>query len=130
MATHHGSEGSVTIGGNPVAELRSVSLTETAETVDSSAMGDTARTHMLSLTSASGSMTCWWDGTDTNGQEAMTIGASVDIETLLEGAGSGARYADFTATITGVSVSAAMDGITERNFDFTVNGAVTWSNKV
>jgi len=56
MATHTGSEGTVKVGANAIAEIRSFSLDETADTLDDTTMGDTARTFKSSLTSFSGSV--------------------------------------------------------------------------
>lgn len=128
MAVHKGSEGAVYVGANQVAEVRSATLTETAETIDSTSMGDTARTFESSLTSASGTVTCYWDETDTNGQEAMGAGDEVTLNLYFEGNASGDHYASMTAIITEASVSTSFDGLVERTFNFQVDGAVTWSD--
>ena len=85
MANHKGSEGVVKIGANQIAEVRDWSLSETAETIDDTAMGDTARTRQPSLTSASGSLNCWWDETDSTGQIAMQAGSEVALKLYPEG---------------------------------------------
>ena len=46
MATHTGSEGTVKVGANAIAEIRSYSLEDTADTVEDTSMGDTYRTHI------------------------------------------------------------------------------------
>ena len=51
MANHKGSEGTVKVGANAVAEIKSYSLTETADTIEDTVMGDSARTYQSSLTS-------------------------------------------------------------------------------
>jgi len=89
-------------------------------------MGDSARTKKVGLTSASGSLTAYWDETDTNGQEAMTIGSSVTLNLYPEGSANASTYATCTAILTSVGVSASFDGMVERTFSFDVNGAVTW----
>ena len=40
MAVHTGSEGTIKVGANAIGELRSYSLTEEAETIEKSAMGE------------------------------------------------------------------------------------------
>lgn len=127
MAVHKGSEGAVYVGSNQVAEVRSATLTQTAETIDSTSMGDTARTFESSLTTASGTVTCFWDETDTDGQEALTVGAEVTLNLYFEGNASGDAYASMTAIITEVAVSTSLDGLVERTFNFQVDGAVTWT---
>ncbi len=44
MATHTGSEGTVKVGANAIAEIRSYSLEETADTAEDTSMGDSYRT--------------------------------------------------------------------------------------
>ena len=126
MANHKGSEGVVKIGSNTVAEIKDFSLSETAETIDDTTMGDSARTKLVGLTTASGSMTAFWDETDTSGQGAMTVGAEVTLNLYPEGATTGDRYATLSAIITEKGVSTTLDGMVETSVSFEANGAVTW----
>lgn len=126
MANHTGSEGVVKVGANTVAEVRDWSLSETADTIEDTSMGDSARTRKPGLTSASGSITAFWDEADTTGQGAMTVGAEVTLNLYPEGATSGDTYATLSAIITEVGVSASFDGMVESTFSFEANGAVTW----
>lgn len=126
MATHHGKAGTVKVGANAVAEIQQFVVTERAGVADDTAMGDTWETHLAGVNSWSGTLTCSWDETDTNGQEALTVGASVTLSLYPEGAGTGARYATGTATITEVGVDTNRNGIVSRSFNFQGNGALTW----
>ena len=90
MATHTGKDGVVKVGANDVAEVRSFSLNETADTVEDTTMGDAARTHIVTLTSFDGSLDVYWDETDTNGQIALGVGSSVTLALFPEGDASGA----------------------------------------
>ena len=58
MGIHKGSEGTVHVGTDAVAEIRSYSVEETADTLETTSMGDAARTHLASLTSFSGRFRC------------------------------------------------------------------------
>ena len=127
MANHKGSEGVAKVGSNTIAEIKDFSLSETAETIDDTTMGDSARTKQVGLTTASGSMTAFWDETDTSGQGAMTVGASVTLNLYPEGATTGDNYATLTALITEKGVSTTLDGMVETSVSFEANGAVTWS---
>jgi len=127
MANHKGSEGLVKVGSNTVAEIKDFSLSETAETIDDTTMGDSARTKKTSLTTASGSMTAFWDETDSDGQGAMTVGAEVTLNLYPEGATTGDTYATLSALITEKGVSTTLDGMVETSVSFEANGAVTWS---
>ena len=124
MANHKGSEGYVKVGSNTVAEVRDWSLTISADTVEDTTMGDSARTYKPSLTSASGSVTCYWDETDTTGQGAMAAGSEVTLNLYPEGATTGDTYYPVTAIITEEGVSASFDGMVEATFSFQANGAV------
>ena len=127
MANHKGSEGVVKIGANTISEVKDWSLSETADTIEDTTMGDTARTRKSSLTSASGSLSCFWDETDTNGQIAMQAGSEVALKLYPEGAASGDYFVSLQAIITTNDASAAMDGMVEASFSFESNGAVTWA---
>ena len=127
MANHKGSEGYVKVGSNTVAEVRDWSLTISADTVEDTTMGDSARTYKPSLTSGSGSVTCYWDETDTTGQGAMTAGSEVTMNLYPEGSTTGDTYYTMSAIITEEGVSASFDGMVEATFSFQANGAVTSS---
>ena len=126
MANHAGSEGVVKVGSNTVAEIRDWNIAESAETIDDTTMGDTARTKKAGLTSANGSLTAYWDETDTSGQGAMTVGAEVTLNLYPEGATSGDTYATGSAIITEAGKSGTSEGMVEATFSFEFNGAVTW----
>jgi len=125
MATHKGSEGVVKVGSNTVAEVRDWSITISSDTVEDTTMGDSARTYKPSLTSASGSISAYWDETDTTGQGAMTAGSEVTLNLYPEGDSSGDTYYTFSAIITEEGASAAFDGMVEASYSFSANGAVT-----
>ena len=125
MATHKGSEGTVKVGSNAVAEIRSYSLEESADVLEDTSMGDTARTYKSSLTSFSGSIDVFWDETDTSGQGALTIGSEVTLNVYPEGDTSGDTYYSGSAIVTGVTRSASADGLVEASISVQGNGALT-----
>jgi hypothetical protein len=125
MATIIGNDGSVEIGANALAEVTEFSITEAANTADDTVIGDTARTHVVGTVSWNGSASCYFDSSDTNGQEALTIGASVTLNLYPEGNTSTKPEYTGTATVTGVEIGQANDSIVTRNFTFTGNGALT-----
>lgn len=125
MATHIGNDGQVKIGANAVAEIVSFSLSESVNTADDSVLGDTSTSHIAGMKSWSGSVSCYWDETNTTGQGAMTAGASVTLNLYPEGSTSGDTYWTGTATITGIERSVSNDTIVQANFTFTGNGALT-----
>jgi hypothetical protein len=92
MANHTGSEGTVKVGSNTIAEIRSFSIDETHDAIEKTAMGDSYRSFKTGLLSWSGSIECWWDETDTSGQGALDVGASVTLNLYPEGATTGDIY--------------------------------------
>jgi hypothetical protein len=128
MATHKGSEGIVKVGSsNVVAEIRSYSIEESADTLEDTSMGDSAKTYKASLTSFSGSLDVFWDETDTNGQGALSIGAEVTLNFYPEGDSAGDTYYTGSAIVTGVSRTASYDGLVEASISVQGNGALTES---
>lgn len=125
MAIHKGSEGKVNVGANIIAEIRSYSIEETADTLEDTVMGDSARTYLPSLTSWSGSVDVYWDETDTTGQGALTIGAEVELNFYLEGADTaGDTYYSGSAIVTGITRSASFDGMVEASISVQGTGAL------
>lgn len=125
MATHAGSEGTVKVGANAIAEIRSFSIEESADTLEDTTMGDSARTYKPSLTTYTGSIDVLWDETDTTGQGALTIGAEVTLNLYPEGDTSGDTYLTGSAIVTGRTVNSSFDGLVEMSISVQGNGALT-----
>jgi predicted secreted protein len=126
MAVHKGSEGTVRVGGNTIAEIRSYSLEESADTLETTSMGDTARTYLPSLTTFTGSVDVYWDETDTTGQGALSaIGTEVVLNVYPEGATSADTYYTGSAIVTGVTRTASFDGLVEASITLQGTGALT-----
>ena len=127
MATHKGSEGTVKIDTDAIAEIRSFSISETGDTIEDTTMGDAARTYKPSITSWSGSVEVYWDETDTDGQVALTVGAEVTLNAYPEGAASGASYLSGAAIVTGRTTNSSFDGMVEASITLQGNGALAVS---
>ena len=128
MAVHKGSEGIVKIGANTIAEVKSYSVEENADTIETTSMGDSARTYVPSLTTFSGTIECHWDETDTDGQGSMTVGSQVILNLYPEGDTGDANtisYYSGSVIITNVSRQAAMDDIVGATYTFQGTGALT-----
>jgi len=129
MATTKGSSGVVKLavsGGSVAAmgEVRSFKLSESADTIEDSVMGDTARTYLSSLTSATLSMDVYWDDADAV-QLVMDSGASLIWELYPTGTGTGEKYYSGAGVLTGKEITASFDGMVEGSFELQVSGAVT-----
>jgi len=127
MTTHTGKDGVVEVGANEVAEVTDFTVTETADTVEDHAKGDTAKTHLTTFTSWTAEVSCHWDPSDTNGQEALTIGASVTLSLYPDDNQNGDRKLSGTATVTGITTESPLEGLVSRRLSLQGNGALTAS---
>jgi len=125
MATFTGKAGVVQTGSNALAEVRSYSITQTGDTTESTAMGDSAKTFEATLTEFSGSVDVFFDDTDTSGQVSLTIGSSFTLNLAPEGTASGAYKLSGTAIVTDITRTAAHDGLVEMTIAFQGTGALT-----
>lgn len=125
MATHTGSEGTVKVGANAIAEIRSYSIEQTADTVEDTTMGDAWRTHKTTLKAWTATVDVFWDETDTTGQSALVVGAEVTANFYPEGSTTGDAYLYGTAIVTGKTVSASFDGMVESTITLQGTGTLT-----
>jgi|TARA_E500000318_G_scaffold5463_1_gene5578 hypothetical protein len=124
MATFKGSDGIVKAGGTAIAEIRSFSVEQTADTIEDTKMGDSARTYKPSLTSFTASIDAIFDDTDSV-QESLTIGAELAFLFQPEGSTTGDYQLSGSGIVTGISQSQSFDGLVERSFTVQGNGALT-----
>ena len=127
MANHAGSEGTVKVGANAVAEIRSFNVDQSGDTIEDTTMGDSARTYLAGLTNWSGSIDTYWDETDTSGQGALAVGSSITINWYPEGATSGDTYFTGTALVTSKGLASTFDGMVECSYGVQGTGALSES---
>lgn len=127
MATTNGSEGLVKVGAATIAEIRSWSYEESADTLETTSMGDSARTFTSSLKTWSGSVECIWDETDTTGQGALTIGATVTVVFHPEGDTTGDTIYTGSAIVTGVSSTGSFDDLVMASISLQGTGSLVSS---
>lgn len=127
MANHKGSEGYVRVGTNLVAEIRSYEYSHTNEPIDDTVMSDANRTFVSGINSWGGNLSCFWDETDTNGQQVLTAGGTATINFYPEGTTTGTTDVSHSgvAIIEEVTRRAALQGIVEVDFRFRGTGALT-----
>lgn len=129
MTTFHGRAGQILQGANVIAEVREFEIEETAEFSEDSELSDTPRsTHATARTAWSGRLTCWWDDTDTNGQESLDAGNSVTLNVRPEGTGASDAQLSGLARITRERWRVA-EGVVEREFEFEGSGALSRANQ-
>lgn len=129
MATHFGSDGSVkliTTGGSPatVGELLNWTVTMTTDAVETTSMGDTARTFQKGLSGGTGSMSLYLDPDDAVQQDILQ-GDTIDAEFYVEGTDSGDTKYSGSFIVTSVERGTTMDGIATLNAELQLTGALT-----
>jgi hypothetical protein len=124
MATHHGKEGVVTVGGVAVGELTSFTLETTGDVVEDTALTDGTKSFVTGRTSFSGTLEMHFDETDSP-QETLLAGASISFVLLPEGNTAGDASYTGTGIVTGMSINNSMDAIVSRTVTFQGTGALT-----
>ena len=124
MATHTGSEGTVKIGSDQLAEVRSYTIESSGETIEDTTMGDAARTYKAGLTTFTASFEVYFDETDT-AQNAVDAGASITFSVYPEGETAGDTYYTGSGIVTGRSITASFDGMVEMSLSVQGSGALT-----
>lgn len=125
MAKRHGKDGVVKVGANTVLNTTRWTIDETIPTADATAQGDTADSHLVGIPGWAGSMTVRMDKTDTNGQGALTVGASVTLNLYDDGITAGQTYDSGVASITKKGKTVDMGSVIDVTYDFKGNGALS-----
>ena len=134
MATLSGNDGSVVVGSTTVAAVRNFSVEITADTIETTVMGQEVRTYVKGLSSFSGSADIYFDPSEFDGAESTfnpTTGAVGDAPIAVK------LYVDQDATndqvftgnviVTGYTVNSSMDGMVEASISFQGSGGTTFS---
>ena len=129
MATKTGASGvvKVQVSGTTVAvvgEVRSFTFDGSADTIEDSVMGDTARTYKQGLATNTVSIECYWDEADAQ-QLILDERAGIDFEIYPTGTGSGETFFSGGGIVTSRSITGAFDGMVEASFTVQCSGAVT-----
>lgn len=120
-----GNDGAVAIGSNEIAEVKSFSFEESAEAQDSTVLGTDFKSGITTLKSASGTIECLYNPSDTNGQNLLTVGTQVSVKLFLEGNTSGKEKIEATVNITNVTNGASVGEILTKNITFETTGQYT-----
>lgn len=130
MAVTTGNSGVVKViasGGTlaAVGEVRTFSIEETADTIETTSMGDTARTFTPSFTTGTVSIEALFD-VDTAGsnQAVFDVGTEVDFDVLPTGDVADEGYSG-SGIVVSKSVSVPYDGMVEASFSIQTTGAIT-----
>lgn len=124
MATFKGNDGVVLIGTDAMAEVISFSVDETADTIEDTVMGDTAKSYKASFTDFTGTVETYFDDTDT-AQNNCTAGDQITLNLQMEGNTTGDHKLTGTAIVTSRSVGVTSDGIVTATYSFQGTGGLT-----
>ena len=128
-SAYTGEAGSISYGGATVAAVRSFTVDNECQTIESTAMGSAgnARTYLGGLTQWSGSMDVYQvddDAEQTAMLAAAQSGAEAEIILYPSGSGTGISLTG-NVIITGSNLTSSFDGPVEGSISFQGSGALT-----
>lgn len=129
--TYKGKDGVVLVGSDTVGQIRNFSVEQTADTIEDTSMGDSARTYKDSLTSFTASIDALFDQSSADsvtadaGQVALTIGSTATFKFLPQGNTTGDYQLSGEGIVTSISRSQSYDGLVEISFSVQGSGALT-----
>ena len=124
MATHHGKEGVITIGGTTLNNATGFTVDTTHDVVEDTALGDSMKSFLVGRGTFTFSIDMNFDETD-SGQTALVQGAELTFAFLPEGNESGDRKFSGTGIVTRMSVGVTLDGVTTRTVSGQGTGGLT-----
>lgn len=136
MAILTGNDGKVRVGSTDLAAVRSFSIEQTADTIETSAMGTDVRTYVKGMSTWSGSADIYFDESETNtlkdtlniaGSAHAVGGASSAVKLVLQDGGGDDKWFSGNVLITGFTINSSMDGMVEASISFQGSGAITYT---
>jgi len=124
MATHHGKEGVVTVGGTAIGNVTGYTLDTTQDVVEDTALDSSNKSYLVGRGTFTASIDMNYD--ETNAQQASLVqGSSLSFVFLPEGNASGDESFSGTGIVTGMSVGVTLDGVTTRTVSLQGTGGIT-----
>ena len=124
MATHHGKEGVITIGGTTLNNATGFTVDTTHDVVEDTALGSSMKSFLVGRGTFTFSIDMNFDETD-SGQTTMVQDAELTFAFLPEGNESGDRKFSGSGIVTGMSVSVPLDGVITRTVTGQGTGGLT-----
>ena len=121
---HHGKEGVLKAGSTVIGGVTGFTIDTTADVVEDTSLGNSAKTYLAGRTAFSGSIDMHYDEGDT-AQETLDVGATIAFTLLPEGNTSGDQSFAGSGIITSMSVGVSLDGVSTRSVAFQGTGALT-----
>lgn len=124
MAISTAADGVIKSGATAVAEITGYSVEYTSDTVESSVIGDSARTYEATLKSFTMSIDAFFDPADT-GQGTLDPGASISFSIYPQGEDSGDTYYSGSGIITSRNISTSNGEMITATFSVQGDGDLT-----
>ena len=124
MATHHGKDAVVHVGGTNIGQATGFTVDTTHDIVEDTALGSSMKSYVVGRGTFTASIDMSFDDDDT-AQTSLVQGSSLSFEFMPEGSASGERKFSGTGIITGMSVGVTLDGVTTRTVSLQGNGGLT-----
>ena len=124
MATHHGKDAVVHVGGTNIGQATGFTVDTTHDIVEDTALGSSMKSYVVGRGTFTASIDMSFDDDDT-AQTSLVQGSSLSFEFMPEGSGSGERKFSGTGIITGMSVGVTLDGVPTRTVSLQGNGGLT-----
>ena len=121
---HHGKEGVIKCGSAVLGGITGFTVDTTADVVEDSSLGNSAKTYLAGRTAFSGSIDMHYDEGDAP-QETLDVGATIAFTLLPEGNTSGDQSFAGNGIVTSMSVGVSLDGVSTRSVAFQGTGALT-----
>ena len=130
MAVLKGQNGVVKVGGVPVANVTSFSISEEADMLETtslatSASGAQGRTYVPGLRQITGTIDC---NLDTSAHASFEVGDTVTI--VLELDGSASNHITGNVIITNSSIEVTPDALITASFDFQTNDSAGYTKGI
>lgn len=123
-----GNAGVIKLNSATLAEITSYSLESSTASIDSTSMGDTARTFVKGLESFTGTADVIYDDAHQTDIPALAGGAdAVSIELFPAGTTAGLRKITGDVLVTGYSMTGSLDGMITASISFQGSGDLNWS---
>jgi len=124
MATHHGKDAVVHVGGTNIGQATGFTVDTTHDVVEDTALGSTMKSFVVGRGTFTASIDMSFDDDDT-AQGTLVQGSSLSFEFMPEGSGSGETKLSGTGIVTGMSVGVTLDGVTTRTVSIQGSGGLT-----
>ncbi len=124
MATHHGKDAVVHVGGTNIGQATGFTVDTTHDIVEDTALGSSMKSFVVGRGTFTASIDMNFDDDDT-AQGNLVQGSSLSFEFMPEGSGSGEQKLSGTGIVTGMSVGVTLDGVTTRTVAIQGTGGLT-----